>query len=88
MKLRSLFVFGAGVLAGLAIARKMTEDDPQILHGPSDAKSAGPARRAVSSGSQKLADKAGVASLEAIRKARGKIKERLGDEGYEDAAWS
>lgn len=88
MKLRSLFVFGAGVLAGLAIARKMTEDDSQILHGPSDAKSANPAMRAVSSGAQKLADKAGVASLDAIRKARGKIKERLGDEGYEDAAWS
>ena len=34
MKLRTIFLFGAGVVAGLAIAKKMNEDDPEVLHGP------------------------------------------------------
>ncbi len=89
MKLRSLFVFAAGVLAGLTIARKMTEDDPSVLHGPAEHATANPVLRVVRSGTQRLADRAGVASLDAIRRTRGKIKNRLGDEGgTEDAAWS
>jgi predicted dinucleotide-binding enzyme len=89
MKLRSLFVFGAGMLAGLALAKKMTEDDPEVMHGPAKhASQTNPALRAVTSGAQRLADKAGVASLDAIRRTRGMIRERLGEDGYEDAAWS
>ena len=89
MKLRSLFVFGAGVLAGLTIAKRMTEDDTEVLHGPARRQgSQNPALRAVSGQAQRLADRASVASLEVIRKARGAIRERLGDDDLDDAAWS
>ena len=89
MKLRSILLFGAGVLAGLAIARKMTQDDPEVLHGPTRAASSSSlALRAVSEQAQHVADRASVRSLDAIRKARGAIRERLGEEGYDDAAWS
>jgi hypothetical protein len=36
----------------------------------------------------RLSDKATVLSLDAIRKARGVIRERLADSTYDDAAWS
>jgi hypothetical protein len=89
MKLRSLFLFGAGVVTGLAIAKKMTEDDPEVLHGPVRSQApANPALRAVSDQASRIADRATVASLDAIRKARGAIQQRLGDEGFDDAAWS
>jgi len=32
MKLRSLILFGAGIMTGLAIARKMSEDEPEVMH--------------------------------------------------------
>jgi hypothetical protein len=90
MKLRTLIVFGTGVFVGLAIARKMHEDDPQVLHGPTAAMSPpSPARRVVSDQAQRLADRAGLASLSAIRRARVAIRERLGDDPYYDGAtWS
>jgi hypothetical protein len=88
MKLRSLFVFGAGVIAGMAVAKRMTEDDPEVLHGPSVApSSANPALRVVANGAQKIADMAAVASLDAIRKARGAIRERLHEDDLDDTAW-
>ena len=89
MKLRSLFLFGAGIVAGLAIANKMHEDDPEVLHGPSKQRSAAnPALRVVSSSAQRVADRATVASLDAIRRARVSIRGRLADDSYDDAAWS
>jgi hypothetical protein len=89
MKLRSLVVFGAGVLTGLTIAKRMTEDDPEVLHGPVRSQgSQNPALRAVSGQAQRLADRASVASLEAIRKARDAIRGRLGEDDLDDAAWS
>ena len=88
MKLRSLFVFGAGVAAGLALAKRMTEDDPQVLHGPSQAATlANPALRVITSGAQKVADRAAGASLGAIRRARGAIRDRLAEDDLGDAAW-
>jgi hypothetical protein len=89
MKLRSLFVFGAGVVAGLAIARRAAVDDPEVLHGPRNVAPANPALRAVSGTASKIADKATVASLDAIRKARGAIRERLGEsDDYDEAVWN
>jgi predicted dinucleotide-binding enzyme len=89
MKLRSLVLFGAGIMTGLAIARKLTEDDPEVIHGPtrSDA-STNPTLRVVSSQAQRIADRATVASLGAIRRARGKIRDRLGDEPYDEVSWN
>jgi hypothetical protein len=37
---------------------------------------------------QRLTDRATVSSLDAIRKARGAIRDRLGETDYDDAAWS
>ena len=88
MKLRSLFVFGAGVTVGVTIMRKLTEDDPEVLHGPQQAASSNPALRALSEQTARISDKATVLSLDAIRKARGAIRERLGEFNYDDAAWS
>ncbi|HEY7522127.1 MAG TPA: hypothetical protein VH720_00535 [Candidatus Limnocylindrales bacterium] len=89
MKLRSLFLFGAGVAAGLAIANKLHEDDPEVVHGPSKQRApANPALRVASTSAQRIADRATVASLDAIRRARASIRERLADDSYDDAAWS
>jgi predicted dinucleotide-binding enzyme len=89
MRLRSLVLFGAGVMTGLAIARKMTEDDPEVVHGPTRADaSSNPAVRAVTSQAQRLADRASVVSLGAIRRARGAIRDRLGEETYDEVSWN
>jgi hypothetical protein len=89
MKLRALFLFGAGVATGLAIARKLSEDDDAIAHGPQRAtSSSSPAKRAMSATTQRLSDRATVLSLDAIRRARGAIRDRLGESTYDDAAWS
>ena len=88
MRLRSLVLFGAGIATGLAIARKMTEDDPAVQHGPTSASSTNPAVRAVAGGAQRLADRATVVSLDAIRRARGAIQQRLSEGSYDDATWN
>jgi predicted dinucleotide-binding enzyme len=90
MKLRSLVLFGAGIMTGLAIARRLTQDDPEVLHGPtrSDPSSSSPALRAVTSQAQRLADRATVASLGAIRRARGAIRDRMTEEPYDDVNWN
>jgi predicted dinucleotide-binding enzyme len=89
MKLRSFVLFGAGIMTGLAIARKLTEDDPEVVHGPTRSDgSANPAVRAVTSQAQRIADRATVASLDAIRRARGAIRDRLGDERYDEVSWN
>ena len=46
MKLRSVVLFAAGVATGLAIARKFSEDDDSIVHGPQQAQSGNPMLRA------------------------------------------
>jgi hypothetical protein len=88
MKLRSLFLFGAGIATGLTIAKRFSRDDPEIVHGPQRATTGGPAARALSTQMQRLTDRATVSSLDAIRKARGAIRDRLGETDYDDAAWS
>jgi predicted dinucleotide-binding enzyme len=89
MKLRSLVLFGAGIMTGLAIARKLTEDDPDVVHGPTRSEtSANPALRAVSTQAQRIADRATVASLGAIRRARGAIRDRLAEEPYDEVSWN
>jgi len=89
LKLRSLVLFGAGVFAGLAIARKLKEDDPDVVHGPTRPDvSASPTLRAVSTQAQRFADRATIASLGAIRRARVAIRGRLGEEPYDDVSWN
>jgi hypothetical protein len=92
MKLRSLLILAAGVGIGYSIAAKMREDDPDVVRGPQrqQAQAGGPTRRMVSDGAQRLADQAGVISLDAIRRARGAIRSRLTDvdEYSDDASWN
>jgi hypothetical protein len=89
MKLRSLILFGAGVATGLTIARRLSADDPEIVHGPRRAsQTPNPALRTLSTQTQWLSDRATVLSLEAIRRARDAIRNQLGEDGYDEAAWS
>jgi hypothetical protein len=89
MKLRSIVLFGAGVAAGLAIADKLREDEPEIQHGPVRSQGqANPALRLVSDQASRIADRATVASLDVIRRARCAIRDRLGEDAYDETAWS
>jgi hypothetical protein len=89
MKLRTLFLFGAGVMAGFMLARRVSREDPDVVTGPTRTRStANPAMRMVGGQAQRLAGRATVLSLDAIRKARGAIRERLGEDVYDDAAWT
>jgi hypothetical protein len=89
MKLRSLFLFGAGVATGVAIMRRLTEDDPDVVHGPQRRADANPALRAISQQTARLSERATVLSLDAIRRARAALQERIGDSEYDDegVAW-
>jgi predicted dinucleotide-binding enzyme len=82
---RTIVVFGAGVAAGLALAKRMLADDPDVLHGSSQQRASNPALRAASSGLAKMGDLATVASLDAIKRARGRIRRRLDEP--DDIAW-
>jgi hypothetical protein len=88
MKLRTLFLFGAGVVAGLMLARKLSEDDPEVVHGPTRGSAGNPTVRVIGTQASRLADRATVLSLDTIRKARGRIRERLGEDVYDDAVWT
>jgi hypothetical protein len=92
MKLRSLFILAAGIGLGYSLATRMRQDDPDVVHGPQRRPDAqgGAALRLVSDGAQRLADQAGVLSLDAIRRARVAIRARLGEDGTytDDANWN
>ncbi len=89
MKLRSLLLVGVGLAIGATLSRKLREDDPNVVIGPAEARSpSNPALRAVSAGAQRIADRASVVSLDAIRRTRGAIRERLAAQDYDDIAWN
>ena len=88
MKLRTLFLFGAGVVTGLMIARKLAEDDEEIVHGPQQVRTTNPMMRAISGRTAMLSDRATVRSLDVIRRARVAIRDRMAEQGYDEAAWS
>jgi hypothetical protein len=86
VKLRSLFFLVAGVALGMKLAGKLREDDPNVLHGPQRVRSdQSPGLRLVSSQVQRLTDAATGKSLEAIRRVRSEIRDRLGEDA---AAWN
>jgi hypothetical protein len=87
VKLRSLFLLIAGVALGMKLAGKLREDDPNVLHGPQRARSdQSPGLRLVSTQVQRLTDVAAGKSLEAIRRVRSEIRDRLGED--DAAAWN
>jgi hypothetical protein len=88
MKLRSLLLLAAGIALGLKIAEKLHEDDPEVVHGPQRTRSdQRPALRLVTTQVQRFTDAATGRSLDAIRRLRGEIRDRLGD-GDDVAAWN
>jgi NAD(P)-dependent dehydrogenase (short-subunit alcohol dehydrogenase family) len=87
VKLRNVIVLGAGIGIGYVMARRLHEDDPEVVHGPRRSSSTNPMLAAVTSQTQRLADQATVKSLDAIRKARGAIRNRL-NENVDEAAWN
>jgi prephenate dehydrogenase len=89
MKLRSLLLVGAGLAIGASLSRKLRDDDPNVIIGPAESRSrSNPALRVVSAGAQRIADRASVVSLDAIRRTRGAIRERLAAQAYDDLAWN
>jgi hypothetical protein len=88
MKLRSLVLFGAGVATGVAIMRRLTADDPEVAHGPQRRAETSPALRVLSEQTARISDRATVLSLDAIRRARARLQERIAAAEFDDAAWS
>jgi hypothetical protein len=88
MKLRSLVLFGAGVATGVAIMRRLTADDPEVVHGPQRRTDTSPALRVLSEQTARISDRATVRSLDAIRRARARLQERIAATEFDDAAWS
>lgn len=87
MKLRSLLIFAGGIVLGMRLSKKLREDDPYVLHGPQRARTdQRPALSLVSAQVQRLTDAATGRSLEAIRRVRGQIRDRLGED--DAAAWN
>jgi hypothetical protein len=88
MKLRTLILIALAVAAGYWLATKRHADDPNVVVGPRDEAKGGSAGRFVSGQAQKLADQATAKSLDAIRRARGAIRERIGDTQRDEALWN
>ena len=89
MKLRSLVLVAAGIGIGYTIAKKMHEDDPEVVRGPQRKPATSPGLQLVTGQAQRIADQASVRSLEAIRRRAGAIRTRLGEnETFDDAAWN
>jgi hypothetical protein len=87
MKLRSLLLIAFGVALGLKISGKLREDDPNVLHGPQRRRSMDrPRLTIVSTQFQRLTEAATGKSLQAIRRVRGQIRDRLGEDDV--AAWN
>jgi len=89
MKLRSLVLVAAGIGIGYSISQKMHEDDPEVVRGPQRATNTSPGLQLVAGQAQRVADRASERSLEAIRRARGAIRTRLGEgETFDEASWN
>lgn len=87
MKLRSIVVFGAGVATGVAIMRRLTADDPDVVHGPQRRTDHNPTVRLLADQTARISDRATVLSLDAIRRARAMLQERIGSSEFDDVAW-
>jgi hypothetical protein len=88
MKLRTLILIALAVAVGYWLSTKRHADDPDVVTGPRDEQASGSAGRFVSSQAQKLADQAAARSLDAIRRARGAIRERIGEAQPDEALWN
>jgi hypothetical protein len=90
VKLRNLFLITLGIFIGYKLAAKMREDDPGVVKGPQRQERSGSNRtaRAVSSQAQRIAEQATTRSLDIIKRARGSLRDRMGEYESDDAVWN
>ncbi len=91
MKLRNLILIGLGIFIGYKLAAKMREDDPSVVKGPQrrqEGASSSRTARAVSSQAQRIAEQATTRSLDIIKRARGSLRDRMGEYENDDAVWN
>jgi len=76
MKFKSGLLIGAAL--GFAAARWLTREDPDVLEGPrASAREQSPASRIISDQGRRLAERAQLASLGALQRARTSLRSRL-----------
>jgi hypothetical protein len=88
VKLRNLLLIVIGIAIGYKIAAKMREDDANVVKGPRQESGGNRAVRTVSTQAQRLADQATTKSLEMIKRARGSLRDRMGEYESDDAVWN
>ena len=91
MKIRNLILIALGIAIGYNLAAKMREDDPNVVKGPQRRKEGfGSSRtaRTVSSQAQRIAEQATNKSLDIIKRARGSLRDRMGEYEKDDAVWN
>jgi hypothetical protein len=91
MKLRNLILIALGIFIGYKLAAKMREDDPSVVKGPQRRQEGfGSSRtaRTVSTQAQRIAGQATTKSLDIIKRARGSLRDRIGEYESDDAVWN
>ncbi len=88
MKIRNLLLLAIGIGLGYKFAAKMREDDPNVVAGPRRDSNGGRTRRIVFAQAQRLGDQATTKSLDLIKRARGTLRDRMGDYESDDAVWN
>ena len=90
MRLRTLILIAFGIFIGYKLAAKMREDDPSVVKGPQRQQGVRLRRtaRTVSTQAQRIAGQATTKSLEIIKRARGSLRDRMGEYESDDAVWN
>jgi hypothetical protein len=91
MKLRNLILIAIGIVIGYKLFTKMHEDEPTVVKGPQrrqEGFGSGRAARTVSSQAQRIAEQATNKSLDIIKRARGTLRDRMGEYERDDAVWN
>jgi hypothetical protein len=90
MRLRTLILIALGIFIGYKLAAKMREDDPSVVKGPQRQQEGfgSSTARTVSTQAQRIAGQATTKSLDIIKRARGSLRDRMGEYESDDAVWN
>ena len=91
MKLRNLILIAIGIAIGYKLAAKMREDDPSVVKGPQrrqEGFASSRTARTVSTQAQRIAGQATTRSLDIIKRARGSLRDRMGEYENDEAVWN
>jgi hypothetical protein len=91
VKLRNLILIAIGIAIGFKLAAKIREDDPSVIKGPQrrpEGFGSSRTARTVSSQAQRIAEQATNKSLDIIKRARGSLRDRMGEYERDDAVWN